>query len=61
MVAHRQGKSAEETATSAQAQLLAKLDRELVKRFRKRLIDDEVAYREWLEQRIREYLKGSAK
>lgn len=39
------------------SQLLVKLDRDLVKRFKKRLIDDELTYKAWLEKTIRDYLK----
>ena len=42
-----------------ETQLLVKLDKELVKRFKKRLIDDELSFKAWLEQRIKDYLKES--
>jgi len=37
--------------------LLAKIDPALAKRFRKRLIDDGLTYRAWLEARINRYLE----
>ena len=43
--------------TTAKKQLLVELDPEMVKRLKKRLIDDELTYKAWVEQRIREYLK----
>ncbi len=44
------------TATTAKKQLLVELNPELVKRLKKRIIDDELTYKAWVEQRIREYL-----
>ncbi len=37
-------------------QILAELDTELVKRLKKKLIDDDLSYRAWLERQILEYL-----
>ena len=37
-------------------QILAELDAELIKKLKKKLIDDGLSYRAWLEQQIREYL-----
>ncbi len=44
------------TTATAKKQLLVELNPELVKRLKKRLIDDELTYKAWVEQRIREYL-----
>ena len=38
-------------------QLIAELDPALVKQFQKRLIDDGLTYRAWLEARINRYLE----
>ena len=37
--------------------LLAKIDQALAKQFQKRLIDDGISYRAWLETRIRNFLE----
>jgi len=37
--------------------LLAKIDPTMAKRFKKRLIDDGLTYRAWLEARINRYLE----
>ena len=42
--------------TATRKQLLVELDPGLVKRLKKRLIDDGLTYKAWVEQRIREYL-----
>ncbi len=42
------------------AQLLAEIDPDRIKALKKKLIDDELTYRAWLEQRIQEYLAGRA-
>jgi hypothetical protein len=39
-----------------QTQILAALDSELVKQLKKKLIDDGLSYRAWLERQILEYL-----
>jgi len=39
-------------------QLLAEMDTALVKALKKRLIDDGLTYRAWLEERVREYVYG---
>ncbi len=41
---------------SQRSRILAEIDTNLVKSLKKRLIDDDLTYREWLDQRIREYL-----
>ena len=38
-------------------QLLAEVDPALAKQFQKRLIDDGISYRSWLEARIRNFLE----
>ena len=38
-------------------QMLAEVDKAQAKRFRKRLIDDGLTYRAWLEARINRYLE----
>jgi hypothetical protein len=42
-------------------QVMARLDPELVKRFRKRLIDDDLNFRAWVDRAIREYLQTPRK
>ncbi len=41
---------------SRRSQILAELDTELIKALKKKLIDDGLTYRAWLEQRVQEYL-----
>ncbi len=47
--------------TTVRKQLLADLDPDLFKRLKKRLIDDELTYKAWVERRIREYLQTPKK
>ena len=37
--------------------MLVKLDQELVKRFKKKLIDDDLSYKIWIQARIQQYLR----
>ncbi len=48
-------------ATTERKQLLVELDPAMIKRLKKRLIDDELTYRAWVERRIREYLQTPKK
>ena len=41
---------------SQRSQILAEIDTNLVKALKKRLIDDDLTYREWLDRQIRKYL-----
>ncbi len=41
--------------------LIVELDIELLKRFKKKLIDDDTTYKKWLEDRIKEFLKPKNK
>ncbi len=42
-------------------QILAELDTELVKQLKKKLIDDDLSYRAWLESHVRKYLSQTSK
>ena len=41
---------------SQRSRILAEIDTNLVKALKKRLIDDDLTYREWLDRQIRKYL-----
>lgn len=41
--------------------LIVEFDIELLKRFKKKLIDHDITYKKWLEERIKEFLKPKKK
>lgn len=44
-----------------EVQVTAVIDMDLKKRLWKRLVDDEITYREWLVARMKDYLAGKEK